>query len=75
MCGRETSLIHVLTHPRFGTSQPVLSESCEETACEMRCVQVCTADALRRAAESNWAKLLADPEWTPVPVLPRTEGV
>ena len=73
-CGREHSLIRVLTHPHLGTSQPLILERCHDVACEMRCVQSCTTDALLFAPESQWAELLADSQWRPVPVLPETKG-
>ena len=72
-CGRRESMIHVLTHPRFGTSQPVVSERCAHTVCEIRCAQVCNADALRLVPESKAASFLVQPEWVPAPVLPGAE--
>lgn len=71
-CSRSGSLIHILTHPRFGTSQPVVSPACEEEDCDLRCTQICTADVLRFAPEREWAELLADPDWMPAPILPTT---
>ena len=73
-CGRVQSLIDVVTHPQLGTSQPLVSERCRDLACEVRCVQVCTTQALMSAPESQWAELLAGGQWTPVPVLPETKG-
>ena len=69
-CGRGASLIHVLTHPRLGTSQPLVSEQCEATECDLRCIQSCSGGVLRWAPESKWAELLAGSEWVPVPILP-----
>ena len=69
-CGREQSAMHILTHPLLGISQPVVSERCALIDCEGRCVQSCTAEAIRFVPRAGWAQVLSEGQWVPVPVLP-----
>ena len=69
VCAPEHSQIRILTHPIFGTSQPILYESCKLDSCEARCVQVCSQKAIQIAEVSQTECFLSDPEWNPVPIL------
>jgi len=69
VCGENESLIKILTHPQFGTSQPLVDQSCEWEECDARCVQVCAPGVLHLAEKKEWGSLMTKQGWTPVPVL------
>ncbi len=73
MCGEKEALIKILTHPQFGTSQPLINQSCLWEECGGECVQVCSPGVLLLAGKERWGKLMADPDWNPVPVIVQEE--
>ncbi|KPL22629.1 MAG: hypothetical protein AMJ93_06695 [Anaerolineae bacterium SM23_84] len=73
-CQQSASLIWVLTHPRLGTSIPVVRERCLFTNCDERCTEACSIGVIRFAPEEDWPGLLADDAWSPVAVLPDADG-
>jgi Fe-S-cluster-containing dehydrogenase component len=68
MCGENESLISILTHPQFGTSQPIIEETCIWEECDKQCVQVCSPGVLYLAEKKDWGGLLLKQHWNPVPV-------
>lgn len=68
VCGEKESLITILTHPQFGTSQPVIDQACVWEECDKRCIQVCSPGVLHIAEKKDIAKLMESHDWNPVPV-------
>jgi len=71
VCGEKESLISILTHPQFGTSQPLIEQACMWEECDERCVQVCSPGVLHVTEQKDWGKLMANSDWNPVPVFIR----
>lgn len=75
ICQRGGGFIEVLNDPRLGTSMPAIYKGCLYEACDERCIEACSLRVLRFADENEWPNLMANPNWTPVPLLPdREEG-
>ncbi len=66
-CGEKESLISILTHPQFGTSQPLVDQACMweiVMVCILVCSRVFCIWLLR-----DWGRLMANSDWNPVPIV------
>jgi Fe-S-cluster-containing dehydrogenase component len=68
-CGEKESLISILTHPQFGTSQPLVDQACMWEECDEWCIQVCSPGVLHLAAQEDWGRLMANSDWNPIPIV------
>jgi hypothetical protein len=53
---------------------PAITERCLFTECDERCTEACSLGVIRFEPEEKWPKLMANPHWVPVPVLPNSDG-
>jgi len=71
-CGVASAHIRILSHPIYNSySIPVILESCLFTECKGECTEVCPLRILKLADEKQQARLIGNPNWHLVPVLPR----
>ena len=72
-CAQSASLIRVAIDPDFGIAQPLLTSACLYTPCNGECEQACMLRVLKIVEPHQFMRVMHDPRWQPVPLIPDAE--